>query len=57
MIEACGAASTTRASPGTASPNWKVFASSTMVSAAATAEARMPRNFTRSCTAGVEPSQ
>ena len=43
--------------PGAASPNWNVRASSTMVSAAATAEARTPRNFTRSCTAGVEPSQ
>jgi hypothetical protein len=57
MIEAWGEARTTRVSPGTASPNWKVFASMTIVRPAAAAAAMMPRNLTRSCAAGVEPSQ
>ena len=57
MMEAWGAASTARASPGTASPNWKARASSTMVRPLAAAAASTPRNFTFSCAAGVEPSQ
>ena len=57
MIEACGDGSTTRVSPGAASPNWKVCASITMVSPAAIDAAITPRNFTFSCAAGVEPSQ
>src|SRR5665811_1539397 len=57
MIDACGDASTGLKSPGKASPNWKVRASSTIVSPEATAAAITPRNFTFSCAAGVEPSQ
>ena len=57
MMEACGEGSTTRGSPGTASPNWKARASITMVSPTATEAAITPRNFTFCCAAGVEPSQ
>jgi len=57
IMDACGAASTTRRSPGAASPNWKALASNTMVSPAAVAETSTPRNFTFCCSAGVEPSQ
>ena len=57
MIDACGAASTARVSPAAASPNWNACASITMARPAATDETMTPRNFTRSCTAGVEPSQ
>src|ERR1035438_1672821 len=57
MIDACGEASTGRKSPGSASPNWKVRASITIVRPDATAAAITPRNFTFSCAAGVDPSQ
>jgi hypothetical protein len=57
MMDAWGEASTGRGSPAMASPNWKVWASITMVSPAAAAAARTPRNLTFSCAAGVEPSQ
>ena len=57
MIDACGDASTTRVSPGAASPNWNVRASITIVRAAAADAAMTPQNFTRSWAAGVEPSQ
>ena len=57
MIDACGAASTARVSPGAASPNWNACASITIVRPTAIDEAMTPRNFTRSCAAGVEPSQ
>ena len=57
MMEAWGEASTGLRSPATASPNWKVWASMTIVKPAAVAEAITPRNFTFSCAAGVEPSQ
>ena len=57
MIDACGDASTGRKSPGSASPNWNVRASITIVNPAATAAAMTPRNFTFSCAEGVEPSQ
>ncbi len=57
MIEACGEASTTRVSPGAASPNWNVWASATMTRPTTTEDTRTPKNFTRSCAAGVEPSQ
>ena len=40
MIEACGEASTTRVSPGAASPNWNVRASITIVKPTAAAEPR-----------------
>ena len=57
MIAACGAGSTTRGSPGAASPNWNARASITIVRPAASAATAMPRNFTFSCAAGVDPSQ
>ena len=57
MMEACGDGSTTRRSPGAASPNWKVCASMTMVRPAAMEAASTPRNFTFCWAAGVEPSQ
>ena len=53
MIEACGEASTGRASPSAASPNWKVRASMTMVRPTTTEAAIPPRNFTFCCAAGV----
>ncbi len=57
MIEACGAGSTTRVSPGVASPNWNARASIAIVSAAAAAATTQPRNFVHCCSRGVEPSQ
>jgi hypothetical protein len=57
MIDACGAASTVRVSPGAASPNWNARASSTIARPAATDAASTPRNFTRCWAAGVEPIQ
>jgi hypothetical protein len=57
MMAAWGEASTTRVSPGAASPNWKTLASTAMVRPTAIAEAITPKNFTRSWAAGVEPSQ
>ena len=57
MIEACGAGSTTRGSPGAASPNWNARASITIVSADGDAAATTPEELHLSCAAGVEPSQ
>ena len=57
MMDACGAARIGRASPTAASPNWYACASMTMAKPAAMAAATTPRNFTRCCAAGVEPSQ
>ena len=57
MIAACGDGSTTRGSPGAASPNWNARESITIVRPAVIAPKAMPRSLVFCWAAGVEPSQ